>query len=238
MRNGNPNTILSVNLAGAPELAARLSGLGRSLRPLMSRAIRHAAYEGLMRLKQEIYAGTVGGRRVPPLSTIQRLRTIEGWKHAHYAGRWRGAAWIYKRDAQGRLVPRKRPGRPPYNIPARGLPKKPVDMNGGLWPTGGRLAQMLRYKWRPGQLRATFGWYREGRVSRTAYLWQRGQTTVVTPAMRRLFLAAGHPIAASKATIVQPPRPVIWWFFTAYSPWMRQLAVDRLQQYLNGQSHP
>ncbi|MBQ6471063.1 MAG: hypothetical protein IJJ33_03690 [Victivallales bacterium] len=238
MRNGNPNTILSVGVAGAPQLAARLSALGRGLRPILSRAVRHAAYEGLMRLKQEMYGGVVGGHRVPALSGLQRQRTLEGWKHAHYAGRWRGAAWTYQRDAQGRLIRRKRPRKGPYDIPARGLPKKPIDRNGGDWPLGGKLAQMLRYKWRLGQLRASFGWYKDNKVSRTAFLWEKGQTTIVTPRMRRLFRAAGHPISASKTRIIQPNRPVIWWFFTSYSDWMRQLIIDRLWHYVNTNQKP
>jgi len=228
-----PLTPVIVHASVAGDVGGFLRSFARDCPAEMSRVIRHAAYQAHLRLKAELIAGAPGGHRLPDITPVQKRRALEDLRHKVYRGRWRGAVWKYERDAAGRLVRRNAAPRGPYGYAGRGLA---YGMNGGDWPLGGRLAQMLRYEHRKGSLTALVGWFNKSgkNHARTAFLWQKGQRTVVTPKMRRLFALAGHPLSRNKTVIAQPERPAVSLFAQGRRQWLGAVMFSRARNLLNG----
>lgn len=177
-----------------------------------SRAIRHAAWRTHMQMKTEFLAEVPGGRHVPTMSFIQKHRVIDA----------------FKKFGRG-------PGGSVRFLKARGLA---YGMSGGYdWPMGGKLAQSIKYRMGPGKpfeppLTASIGWLDKA-AARTGALFSKGQRTVVTPKMRGLFSRAGIVLGPGKHVIVQPPRPVMLYFYQGRRQWMAQILMERLRRNIN-----
>lgn len=177
-----------------------------------SRAIRHTAWRTMMQMKTEFLAEVPGGRHVPTMSFIQKRRVIDA----------------FKKYGPG-------PNHSVRFLRAKGLA---YGMSGGYtWPMGGKLAQAIKYRMGPGRigeppLTASIGWLDKA-AARTGALFSRGQKTVVTPRMRGLFSRAGIVLSPSKRVIVQPPRPIMRYFYEGRRQWMAQILMERLRRNIN-----
>ncbi len=174
----------------------------------MSRAIRHTAYMTTTRMKAEFLAEIPGGHHIQTLSHIQRRRVLDMFKEG---GRGKNGSVRFKR--------------------ARGLA---YGMSGGhTWPMGGKLAQSIKYRMADAEvpLTASIGWLDKA-AARSGLLFEKGQSTTVTPKVRRLFQAAGILLGSTR-TIEQPERPVMRLFYEGRRQWMGRILLDRIHRNIN-----
>jgi len=239
MRNGAARTVFDVRVYGnAP---ADFRALAYFYPDAMAKAVRYTAYKAQYLLKAEMLQRIPGGRKIDDISQIQKWRVLDAFNRANYVTDRYGRK---VRDASGHSIRRYsywRRGRH-TNLPfymnafiskGRGLAYR---MNGTNWPIGGKLAQLITYRHRKGSLTATVGWDRFTKgvaAARMAMLWQKGQTRIVTPDMRRFFALAGVLLSKHKTHIIQPARPVIRYFFEGRKKWMAKMMWEKMHEKVN-----
>lgn len=239
MRNGAAKTVFDVRVYG--DAPASFRAMAYFYPQEMARAVRHTAWLAQYRLKAEMLQRIPGGRKIDDISQIQKWRVLDAFNRANYVTDRYGRK---VRDANGNSIRKYSTFRRgththlPFYMNAfiskgRGLA---YGMSGTNWPIGGKLAQLITYRHKKGSLTASFGWDRWTKgvaAARMAMLWQKGQTRIVTPDMRRFFALAGVLLSKHKTHIIQPARPVIRYFFEGRKKWMARVMWDRMHTLVN-----
>lgn len=253
-------SLFSIEQDASPELYT----LAKAYPNLLSRALRHVAYITLMELKQAIRMGGPAGTTWPERSQMHQYRRLDMWfnqrdvslKQKTNSGRSQLSRTGLRRAGKnigGRFSLLGNFGeneRRSYRYWTRGgrmrdteqsIPdaftrwKSPHGRSGHRNPISmsGYIYTNLAYK-KESPLRYGIGAL-SPRIVEFLDKVQKGKTTVITPAMRRSFWAAGVPLNANKTTLVMPPRPLVDPVFRKMRPKLNTMLIERIRYYLEKQ---
>lgn len=259
MSFGGPTSHFSVEDDAGPYLQELVKEFPKEY----SRALRHVAWLVTRRLKAVMRSGTLNKRPLPPHSKITQHGRIERLKSGTLRNLKKRVGWVQyeltekQKAALGRIdgaftmISGKYSLGRPYNVHGKLTRKKqyipdaflrwgkPTRQESGLAP---RMARFIRYKKISplavaiGAQNSTTARYLEAiqagkRGSRGVFEYLGRQK--VTPAMRRMFFAAGIPLRKN-AELQQKPRPFVREVFDTIQPELSDLITDRIKAALHG----